>query len=198
MSKVFLSDIVDDSLRMHDCGEGNYWFYHKGSYPNDPPLLYESLINSATQSIEIWDPYFNVSPPHKNRDQDIFTSIGNDITLKILTTKGLDGTQSYLTEVHNSLKMKIPSSKNIRFGMRVFNKGDVANQGDWFFHDRLLIIDNMEVYLVGSSIGWHLKSNESTGIYKVESNKSKSFIRSIFAEYWKQADSHEIPIQFLH
>ncbi len=196
MSKIFPTDPPDTTNRIHEYGAGNYWFYHKGSYPNQEPLLYQHIINNANSDIEIWDPYFNVNG--NNSDHDIFNNIPNNITLKILTQKGLNGTQSYLTDVHNSLKMKITSSKNIRFGLRVFNKGDISNQGDWFFHDRYLIIDKTDIYLVGSSVGYHLKPEKSTGIFKVNNVDTGLFIISLFEEYWKQAYRHKIPLQFLH
>jgi hypothetical protein len=79
--------------------------------------MYQDLIDNATAEIIIWDPYFNVKPP--NADQNVFTNIKNDITIKILTLKGLDATLSYLTDVHNAVKIVIAPSKDCRFGLRV-------------------------------------------------------------------------------
>lgn len=196
MGKIFPIDIADPITRMHDDGVGNYWFYHKGSYPTDEPLLYRQILATASSYIEIWDPYFNVDAA--NDDQEIFDLINPNITIKILTKKGLDGPRTYLTNVHNAMKIKIPQAMNVRFGLRVINKGDALNFGNWFFHDRFLIIDQSEVFIVSGSVGWHVKSLESTGIFKVDNNDTKIFIRSLFDEYWKIAASSEIPIQYLH
>jgi len=196
MNKIFPIDSLNETLRMHECGTGNYWFYHKGSFPDCEPLYYKYLIKNANSYIEIWDPYFNVS--NEPGDQNIFDEIPKNITLKILTLKGLVRSQSYLTDVLNSLKIKIPASKNIRFGLRLYNLGDDANQGNWFFHDRYLIIDQKDVYLIGSSVEWHIRSVGSTGIFKINNIETSQFIISIFNEYWKNALRHEIPVQFLH
>lgn len=196
MGNIFLINPVNAALRMHECGQSEYWFYHKDTYPSDNPLMYQDLIDNATDEIIIWDPYFNVKPP--NADQNVFTNIKNDITIKILTLKGLDATLSYLTDVHNAVKAVIAPAKDCRFGLRVINKGDVANQGGRFFHDRFLIIDSTTVFLIGSSLGYHLKSEQSTGIFKVTNPDTKDFILSIFQEYWNSSNQHEIPLAYLH
>ena len=187
---MFPKNTKISSLRMHK--KGNYWFYHKESYPDDFPLKYIDLIKNATTYIEIFDPYFNIS---KN-DHDIFNDIQDGITIKILTLKGLTG-NSYFTNVLDAMRIKIPSSKNVRFGMRVINKGDLDEKNKYSFHDRFLIIDQQDIYLVGSSIGHYLRPQQSTGIYKVVDTPSKLFIKEIFDEYWRIAMNNEIPIQFL-
>lgn len=195
MSKVFLTDSVNTTVRMHECGQNEYWFYHKGTYPNDNPLLYQQLIDNATNEIIIWDPYFNVKFP--NRDQDIFANIKDDITIKILALKGLDGPRTYFTEIKNALKTIIPPVKNSRFGLRVINKGEPL-QALNKFHDRFLIIDNSEVYLIGASVGYHIHEEQSTGFFKVSNNDTKDFIKSIFKHYWDSSTLFQIPLTYLH
>lgn len=196
MANIFLTNSENTTLRMHECGQSEYWFYHKDTYPSDNPLMYQDLIDNANDEIIIWDPYFNVKPP--NADQNIFTNIKNDITIKILTLKGLDSTLSYLTDVHNVVKSIIAPAKDCRFGLRVINKGDLANQGGRFFHDRFLIIDSANVFLIGSSLGYHLKSEQSTGIFKISNPATRDFILSIFQKYWNSSNQHEIPLAYLH
>ncbi len=192
MSNIFPTNTVNSSLRMHN--KGNYWFFHKETFPHDFPLKYNELIKSSSNYIEIFDPYFNVSGC--KRDHDIFNDVNNNITLKVLTSKGLDRHRTYLIDVKNAMKTKIPSSKNIRFGMRVINKMEMSEKG-FTYHDRFLIIDQTDVYLIGSSIGHHLSPQQSTGIYKVDNTDTKEFIKEIFDEYWRKAMNNEIPLQFL-
>lgn len=189
---IFPSNTEDEKIKMHT--KGNYWFYHKQSHPYDPPLLYTKLLSNAKNYIEIFDPYFNVNG--NSNDQCIFDYIPSDTTLKILTLKGIDKQKSYLQDVLNTIKLKIPSSKNIRFGIRVINKADDKMQ-NFQFHDRFLIIDQKTTYLIGSSIGYHIESNQSTGIYMVNDDLSADFIKEIFVEYWKAAYECEIPIQYI-
>jgi hypothetical protein len=196
MANIFLTNPVSPSLRMHECGQSEYWFYHKDTYPSENPLLFQKLVDNADNEIIIWDPYFNVKPP--NSDQSIFSNIKQDITIKILTSKGLDRSLSYLTDVHNALKATIPPTKDCRFGLRVINKGDTANHSGRFFHDRFLIIDNSDVFLIGSSLGYHLKSEQSTGIFKVSNPDTRGFILSIFQDYWNSSYQNEIRLAYLH
>ncbi|KAA6322116.1 hypothetical protein EZS27_028312 [termite gut metagenome] len=196
MSKTFYINSDNSSLRMHECDTDEYWFYHKGSYSSDNPLLYQQIVDNATEEIIIWDPYFNVKLPH--RDQNIFSNIQSDVTIKILTCKGLNSSLTYLNEVKDAIKLVIPERKDCRFGLRVINNGDVTNQRDRFFHDRFLFIDNADVYLIGSSVGYHLKSEKSTGIFKVANSETKDFIISIFKYYWDNSAKHEIPVAYLH
>ena len=198
MANIFSKGIENTALKMHECGQNEYWFYHKGSFPNDNPLLYQELVDSATNEIIIWDPYFHIKSP--NGDQDVFSNIQNDITIKILTNRSLFRNTTYLTDCKSSLKTLIPEAKNTRFGLRVINKNEPHSQGGRFFHDRFLIIDNTDVYLIGSSIEYHLRYENavSTGIFKVSNNETKDFIKSIFKYYWDNSAQHEIPLTFLY
>ena len=182
---------------MHECGQNEYWFYHKESYPNDNPLLYQQLVDNASSEIVIWDPYFHIIQP--KGDQDVFANIQDNITIKILTKRSLHKNSAYLMDVKNSLMMVIPASKNARLGIRVINGSDSYNQGGRFFHDRFLIIDS-EVYLIGSSIEYHLRSQNSvsTGILKVFNTETQDFIKSIFKYYWDNSAQHQIPVAYLH
>lgn len=197
MANIFLMNSENTALRMHECGQNEYWFYHKGSYPNDNPLLYQELIDNANSEIIIWDPYFNVGAT-RSEDQNIFANIKNDNTIKILVYRSFQKNRTYLNDVLNALKVIIPPKKDCRFGMRFINGDDTHNQGGRFFHDRFLIIDNNDVFLIGSSIGYHIKPELSTGIFKVSNNETKEFIKSIFKHYWDNSTQHQIPLAYLH
>jgi hypothetical protein len=195
MGRIFMTDSENAQLRMHECGQSEYWFYHKDSFPNDPPILYKQLIDNAHDEIIVWDPYFNVQP--NVADEQIFQNIRSDITIKILTCKGVDSENTYLTNVLNAMKTIISPDRDCRFGLRVVDKGDI-NQAGYQFHDRFLIIDNQEVYLIGSSLGYHVKEHLSTGIFKVLNADTKEFIKSIFKDYWDKSIQKQIPTAYLH
>lgn len=105
MANIFSANTLNATLKMHECGQNEYWFYHKGSYPNAPPLLYWKIISNAASEIIIFDPYFNVIYP--STDQNIFANIQNNITIKILTLKGLDASRTYFSDVENAMKIAI-------------------------------------------------------------------------------------------
>lgn len=197
MPKVFPTTSLNPALRMHESSDTpDFWFYHKANYPTDCPAYYKQLIDAAGSHIEIWDPFFNVPPD--SDDQNIFADIKDGLTIKILTMKKLVPLVPYLANAENAMKTIIPPAKNARFGLRVINRNDVTNQGGRFFHDRFLIIDQNNVFLVGSSVGYHVRSKMSTGIFKVTNSETIQFIRTLFDHYWNASSHHEIPIRFLH
>lgn len=191
MSNVFPTNTVNPLLRMHN--KGNYWFFHKDSYPTDNPLLLNELIKNANTYIEIFDPYFKVTGLRS--DQDIFNDISNDVTLKMITLNNRN-INNYKRDVLNAVRTKITSSKNVRFGMRIIDENASADSG-FVFHDRFLIIDQKDVYLVGSSIDYYLTPRKSSGIYKIDDTNTINFIQEIYTTYWNKGISNEIPIQFL-
>ncbi|HEV8515941.1 MAG TPA: hypothetical protein VGQ59_21820 [Cyclobacteriaceae bacterium] len=198
MINTFPGTPANATTRMHECGYGNFWFYHRRSYPNNEPLYLQHLISGVSSTIDIWDPYVNIAP--NDNDLLIFSNIPNDITLKILTMKGLKKpvNYNYLNDLVNGLKQVIPPGKNVRFALRVIDESDPIANEDWFFHDRLLILDKTRVFVVGGSVGYHRKPVKSTGIYKVENPDTCDFILTIFDEYWKYSIQNEIPLTFLH
>ena len=191
MNNIFPINTDNPSLKMHN--KGNYWFFHKDSYPTDYPLLLNEIIKNANSHIEIFDPYFKVTG--RRSDQNIFNDISNDITLKMITISK-QNINNYKRDVLNAVRIKITSSKNIRFGMRIIDENAPADSG-YVFHDRFLIIDQKDVYLVGSSIDYYLTPRKSSGIYKIDEEDTIKFIQEIYTEYWNKGINNEIPIQFL-
>jgi hypothetical protein len=114
-----------------------------------------------------------------------------------LAIKGLNGSDAYFQNVAADLRLVIPRSKNVRFAMRAIDKSDMA-QDAWLFHDRILILDRSEVYLIGCSLGGHVTGHLSTGIYKVTDLDTTAFIISVFQEYWRNATNNEYTLRFLH
>ncbi|MCW3467652.1 hypothetical protein [Chitinophaga nivalis] len=181
---------------MHDDGQPVYWFYHKESFPVDPPLLYQQLIAGAKSFIEIWNPYFNV-PSGTPGDAIIFTSVQLQVTIKLLTQKGMTRGNPYLQAVENAMQIVIPASRQVRFGLRVVNKSNTTME-NWWFHDRMLIIDKTNFYLVEAPIGHHISVQGSTGIYSVKDHATQSFMRQLFDIYWLQASNCEIAVKNLY
>jgi hypothetical protein len=195
MPDLFPNIPVDRSRRMHSEGNDKYWFFHYHDFPADPPLVYQQLVTGATSQIDVWDPYFNIKPPE--RDQDIFFPVGQNITIQLLTLKGLSPASTYFNDIANELKAIIPRSKNTRLGIRAINMGD-THHDLWHFHDRFLIIDRREVFLVGSSITSHLRPLHSTGIYRLTDVDTASFIVSLFDSYWNKAINYAYANRYLH
>lgn len=180
------------SYNMLDDGSDIYWFHHKPDFQDLHPTLYDSLISSASESIEIWDPYFN-----EQKDHIIFTSIKANVFIKILTTKGLDRNGTYLQNIYSEVKSTIPSAKNVSFCIGVINRSEMAKRV-WEFHDRFLILDRTRVYLVGASVEYNYKSMASSGIYRISNNITANFIIEQFDKYWHQTTKLPSSVQLLH
>jgi hypothetical protein len=189
-----LSKSVINQFQTHEDRSGKYYFYHKVS-SSQPPKIYQHLVSQANSDVYVWDPYFNTNG-NGNDDHLIFESIGNGITISLLTQKGISPGSPYLNEILDSLKLFIHPSKNTTIGIHIIDKG-IESQEKWLFHDRFLILDRTTVFIVGASLGWHIKSQNSTGIYRVTDQETANFIISIFDEYWNIA-SNKFKHRLLH
>jgi hypothetical protein len=169
-----------------------YWFFHREEGSN--PLKYSEIIYNAEKSVKVWDPYFN-----NGQDEEIFDYVNGDVTIRLLTTKSLNKHPSFLDEVFDEVKSRVSKRFNIEFGIRVINKYEHSNR-PFLFHDRFLFVDDSKVFLVGGSLGQHLPTQThcfSTGVFEVDDDNTKNFIKEIFEYYWSQGKSNEKPVQFI-
>lgn len=187
-----IPSFVENYAMLND-GEGKYWFHHKPSFPDTNPTLYKKLIMDAELSIEIWDPYF-----HIDIDCTVFSETKSNLTIQILTQKGLNGIHSdYKERLFKKMQEIILEEKRISFCLGVINKCEFKNK-NWEFHDRFLIIDRKKVYLVGASIEYFHISKKPTGIYRVTNERTLTFIISLFETYWEKTEKYPEHVTLLH
>lgn len=141
----------------------DYYFYDasKGKIPS----LYQELLSSAQTRIDIWDPYFDLV------SAKLFASIKQVVDINITTKySGSDYTpwdakrgkvNEFVDEIKNVLKQN--GIDNPKIHMTCFFKNDRSY--DW--HDRYLVIDSREVYLVGTSITEQINPIKSFGIFRI-------------------------------
>jgi hypothetical protein len=181
-------------LNMRQCNSGKYYFYHKPDCPSSGPKLYSQLIQNANRHIDIWDPYFNVRSSGIDCDSRIFSNLKSGVEIRILTVKAFSRSSTYSSDLKNAILNQLPSgANNIRLGARFIDPGHVSTK-EWVFHDRYLICDHAEVYLVGASVGHHLTPTSSSGIYKITDSDTSDFIINLFNRYWVQAVVNELPM----
>lgn len=180
------------NYNMLDDGSDIYWFHHRPDFENLHPTLYDNLISSASTSVEVWDPYFN-----EQKDHIIFTSVKSAVLIKILTTKGLDKSVTYLQNIYTEVKSTIPATKNVSFCIGAINRS-LSEKKIWEFHDRFLILDRTRVYLVGASVEYNYKSIASSGIYRIGNDITANFIIEQFDKYWNQTTKYPSSVQLLH
>ena len=165
----------------------NYSFYlrKQNVSGNVAPRLYCNIIASATRKIEIWDPYVHES------DMAIFANLNYPVDITILTLFSNQQRTNRFTSLERSLKQNVPTEflTNTSFRLAFVDKSRHRSDatGEWQFHDRFLIIDDEEYYIIGSSITYHLTAKQSTGIMRVEHDGDKSIIRDAFNETYNMA-----------
>lgn len=182
--KVFISkkaEFANDNM-LH--GE-NYAFYHRPNYPALPPKWYVNLIESATRSVDIWDPYFNCDDKDATSDCRVFNYLRNYLKLRYLMVKEKPVFDEKIKVWEPEIANAIP--KAVKAGMEV-TFAYISKHDDfglmWEFHDRYLIIDGERVFLIGGSLGYHLAPIASTGMYELKEEADKNLVIEKFNEYW--------------
>lgn len=145
----------------------NYYFYTQ-SLQN--PLLYQQILSNAKTQIDIWDPYYNKDAAH------VFDQIEQEnITINILTHsyRNQYETDRDIKEFKDEIK-SVLSKRIDHFHINI--KCNYKNSGAIAWHDRYLIIDNHDAYLVGTSIEEQIRSTKSFGIYQITEEEDRDLI----------------------
>ena len=152
---------------------------------NKNAAYYKELLASAKKSIRILDPYaFN-----GNDSIRVFEVVSYDnITIEIYTT-GYDKKEieSYSDRIQNVIK------KNLRnYTIKVFsfiNRSYARGDKVCLWHDRYLIIDNIDFYLVGNSLDGQQMSLKYHGIYHMDKAKDKEIVANLYKYYQNHYNS---------
>lgn len=162
-----------------------YSFYLRDCNTKPAPTMYGNLISGATSKIIIWDPYIH------HQDISVFSQLTCAVDIVLLTLMGAQKWSNWQTGIINEFRQMVPTAflDETSLTLAYIDKaqhGDDLN-GKWQFHDRFLIIDDMDYYLVGSSIAHHLSAKQSTGIMKLEHDVDKALIYDVFSKTFDQA-----------
>lgn len=137
-----------------------------------PPMYYKNILSQATASIRIMDPYVFQHDAvgvfeaicHENIFIEIFTQGYTDRDIVTIADK-----------ISNILKKNI---SNYTINIFSYKKYEVPKEHRInLWHDRYLIIDDKDFFLVGSSTDEHVTSKVFHGICQlvVEADKRKVF-----------------------
>ena len=153
----------------------NYHFFNRADHIGriDYPDYYGYLLSIASQSVKVWDPYFNVG------DEVLFSRVqaGVDITILYMYNSRGGGyapcptaaavkssVEAHLPLVHGAVKVAyLPTSDATLFDER-----------KW--HDRFLILDDTLVFLVGGSLAYQRSSAKCFGIYDIEEDEDAALV----------------------
>ena len=160
--------------------DGKFYHFYDFGLTDNPPKLYGGLLAGAKSSIRIWDPHY------RNVDKDLFSSIHQDgICIEVLTIcqDGEDkrDMNSFANEVLETIDDgDVPVCKVWVYALmpRFFRKGSWT---EW--HDRFLIIDDTDVYLIGASLDAHMRTSKSYGIYQMTETDDKNLVIDTYKVY---------------
>lgn len=165
----------------------NYSFYLRKQRMTNPPLMYANLIASATSGIIIWDPYIH------DADMQIFSNLNHGVEITLLTLGSSQSWPQKISNIVTRIKQSIPDEfkENTSLSALYINKDIHGRDQDdsWLFHDRFLIIDDSDFYIIGSSVGYHITATQSTGIMEISSDLDKTIIWDAYIETYNQVVS---------
>ena len=144
--------------------DGKFYHFYDKMKTRGLPGHYLSLLKGAKQSIAIWDPHY------RQCDCSVFSEIEQDgIYIEILTicecSEIKADMDAFASKVLNTIdKTDVPICKVKVYSLAPYN---IRQEWSAEWHDRFLIIDNIDVYLVGASLDSHEKSKRSYGIYQL-------------------------------
>lgn len=179
---------IDDDNMIHG---KNYAFFHRPLNATIGPQWYLRVVGEATRSIDIWDPYFNQDT--NNDDSRLFNYVKHPVKIKFLMAKSavtfINAFNSWENTISSYFPKGLKVGSEVELGYIDDNGSDVLNS-KWKCHDRFLIVDEKRMFLVGSSLGYHLRSINSTGMYELQDKEDKDIVKEMFGKYWQFAQSH--------
>ena len=165
----------------------NYSFYLRKTGVTAPPLMYANLIASATSKIIVWDPYIHEA------DMQIFSNLTHGVDITLLTLGSFQSWPQKISNIVTRIKQSVPDvfKATTSLSALYINKDIHGRHQDdsWLFHDRFLIIDDSDFYIIGSSVGYHITATQSTGIMEMSSDRDKDIILDAYIETYNRAVS---------
>lgn len=160
--------------------DGKYYHFYDFGLTNDPPKLYGELLAGAKSSIRIWDPHY------RNMDTDLFSFINQDgVGIEILTICQNGETKGDMNDFANDVLDAIDEADAPNCKVWVYAlMPKTLRKGMWIeWHDRFLIIDDTEVFLVGASLDAHINTKKSYGIYQMTETEDKNLVLDTYKAY---------------
>ena len=152
---------------------------------NKNAAYYKELLAGAKKSIRILDSYaFN-----GNDSIRVFEVVSCDnITIEIYTT-GYDEKkiESYSDKIRNVIKKNMQHYTIKIFSFKEYGVRNEQKISLW--HDRYLIIDDKDFYLVGNSLDGQQMSMKYHGIYHLNETQDKEIVANLYKYYQNHYNS---------
>lgn len=142
------------------------------------PAYYKELLAVAKRSIRILDPY-----AFQYDAIEAFEVVcSENIQIEIVTRRyDSDDLTRNRDNIENILKKNIQNYSLTIYSY--FDNGVPKLQRVPLWHDRYLIVDDTDFYLIGSSMDGQVKSDKYHGIYHLERDKDKEIVANLYKFY---------------
>lgn len=163
---------------------GNYAFYDRNGDDSIQPGYYQHLLSGAKKII-IWDPHF--MEEHDGKLFEFVTT--NDVEIDILTvcTKTQQEQQEVIKlrdNIKNALrKAGITRYCGYVYAFMHYKVRDGMGHRIYQCHDRFLMLDDKDLYMVGASMNNQLSSEWNFGIMKIEKSVNPDIYKLINDKY---------------
>lgn len=160
--------------------DGKFYHFYDRMKTRGLPGHYQSLLKGAKQTIAVWDPHYHQC------DCSVFSDIDQDgIYVEILTTCECSENKDDMDVFAGKVLDAIDTTDVPNCEVRVYALAPRVLRQKWGteWHDRFLIIDSKEVYLVGASLDSHENSKRSYGIYQLTETEDKNIVIDAYKAY---------------
>lgn len=187
MSKLLPPSEEESSILTHNFEVRGCYAYYDRNEVDDRPNYYHYLLSKAKVSILIWDPYFM-----ETVDPALFEYVKKDgINIELLTwcnktrNQDEDNVDTFLDNLEDVFKRAKVKKYNVVVNcFRQYPRtADRNKDALYMWHDRYLIIDGSDTYLVGPSMNNLVSFDQSFGVYHVEDKEAKNLIFDKFQKY---------------
>ncbi|MDE7378356.1 MAG: hypothetical protein K2N13_05260 [Paraprevotella sp.] len=155
----------------------HYSFYDAEKASEIPPAYYQDLLATAQTTIQIWDSYYM-----EGTDANVFSKVVNDnISIHILTASAPGQNEQTMKAFADNIKKTLEGNgvKGFNIVIQCYNEFIKRTK---VCHDRFLILDHKEIYLIGASMNNQILSSRSFGICNVSEQTDKHLILSKYKD----------------
>lgn len=176
----------------HNFDQGtNYYFFDNRM--EETPNLYKQLLAVATENIQIWDPFYD-----EDKDAVLFEDVtAEKMDIEILTTQDKRPSNRTAQEFADNILNAIPKEQTpkCKVIVRSFAKNARNRKNDLIplWHDRYLIIDKTEVFLIGPSMTSQVETKRSFGFYRLNDVEDIKVVKKYFESYRNELTSSQYP-----
>ena len=159
--------------------DGKYYHFYDYGLTDGEPLLYRQLLANAKKSIMIWDPHYS------NVDVELFSDIHQDgIYIEVLTLCEAGEAKSAMDAVAEDILDSLDEDINTCMVNVIALMPKYQRKVPWTeWHDRYLIIDVNNVYLVGASLDAQNYTSKSFGIYQLTESVDINLVLKSYEAY---------------